>query len=217
MKEYLKISNEDNMELMKRFPDNYFDLAIVDPPYGAGNIKNCTQNKYKTYINEIPKPEYFTELFRVSKNQIVCGGNYFAHLLPPSRGWVCWDKKQPNPKYADGEMLWTSFDVNTKFFRYMTTNIIEGSTNISNGTKQPNIHPTQKPKGLYEWLLKNYAKENYKILDTHLGSGSIALAVDNLNKIEKMNLTLTACELDNDYYNTAIKRINEVTTWESLF
>jgi len=207
----ITITNEDNMLLMARYPDNYFDLAIVDPPYGAGDVKNCTQNKYKTYVNNRPSTEYWDELFRVSKNQIVCGGNYFTDYLKPSRGWVCWDKLQPNPKYADGEMIWTSFNINTKFFRYMTTNVIEGSKNISNGSKKPNIHPTQKPQGLYEWLLMNYAKQGDKILDTHLGSGSIALACHN------RGFELTACELDKDYYEAAIKRIKNHVAQTTLF
>ena len=207
----ITITNEDNMELMSRYPDNYFDLAIVDPPYGAGNIKNCTQNKYKTYINDRPSLDYWNELFRISKNQIVCGGNYFTDFLKPSRGWVCWDKLQPNPKYADGEMIWTSFDINTKFFRYMTTNVIEGSKNISNGSKKPNIHPTQKPQGLYEWLLMNYAESGNKILDTHLGSGSIALACHDYG------FELTACELDKEYYDKAIERITNHVSQQRLF
>ena len=206
-----EVYNEDCMLGMARYPDNHFDLAIVDPPYGAGNIKNCTQNKYRTYINEMPKKEYWDELFRVSKNQIVCGGNYFANLLPASRGWICWDKKQPNPKYADGEMLWTSFDINTKFFRYMTTNVIEGSTNISNGSKLPNIHPTQKPKALYKWILKNYAKENDKILDTHLGSQSSRIACYD------MGFDFVGFELDTEYFEKGNKRFEDFKSQLKLF
>lgn len=207
----IQITNEDNIALMSRYEDNYFDLAIVDPPYAAGSIKNCTQKKYKTYINKRPTLDYWNELFRVSKNQIICGGNYFTDFLKPSRGWICWDKQQPNPKYADGEMIWTSFDINTKFFRYMTTNVIEGSKNISNGSKKPNIHPTQKPQGLYEFLLMNYAKEGDKILDTHLGSGSIALAC------HERGFELTACELDKEYYEASIKRIKDHISQQRLF
>lgn len=207
----IQVTNEDNMELMKRYPNNYFDLAIVDPPYGAGDVKKCTRKNYKTYLNIIPSENYWDELFRVTKNQIVCGGNYFTNYLKPSRGWVCWDKMQPIKRFADGEMIWTSFDVNTKFFRYMMTNVIEGSNNISNGSKKPNIHPTQKPVALYEWLLMNYAKEGDKILDTHLGSGSIAIACHNLG------FELTACELDKDYYEASHKRFKQVTSQTQLF
>ena len=207
----IEITNEDCMDLMARYPDKYFDLAIVDPPYGAGNVKNCTQKKYKTYINNRPNAEYWKELFRVSKNQIVCGGNYFTDFLKPSRGWVCWDKKQPNPKYADGEMIWTSYNVNTKFFRYMTTNVIEGTMNISNGSKKPNIHPTQKPVALYKWLLDKYAKEGDKILDTHLGSMSIAIACHDYG------FELTGCELDKDYYEQGVKRVKNHIAQQKLF
>ena len=199
----INLYNKDCMEALKEFKDNQFDLAIVDPPYGAGDIKNCTQNKYRTYQNNRPDKKYWDELFRISKNQIVCGGNYFTDYLKPSRGWICWDKKQPNPKYADGEMIWTSFNINTKFFRYMTTNVIEGSKNISNGSKKPNIHPTQKPQGLYEFLLMNYAKKGDKILDTHLGSGSIAIACHNLG------FDLEGYELDKEYFEGATKRLKQ--------
>ena len=211
MKEYLKITNEDNMELMKRFPDNYFDLAIVDPPYGIGEDggKCRTRGSKKTngvkkgWDNNIPTEEYFKELFRVSKNQIIWGGNYFTDFLNASRCWLYWQKNMGGD-FADGELAWTSFD-----------KVLKQYTKRSETFNR--IHPTQKPIELYEWTLKNYAGENYNILDTHLGSGSIALAVDSLNKIDKMNLTLTACELDNDYYNDAIKRINIKTNWQSIF
>jgi site-specific DNA-methyltransferase (adenine-specific) len=199
------------MDGMKQIQDKQFDLAIVDPPYGAGDIKNCTQNKYKTYINNRPNSDYWNELFRISKNQIVCGGNYFTDFLKPSRGWVCWDKKQPNPKYADGEMLWTSFETNTKFFRYMTTNVIEGSKNISNGSKKPNIHPTQKPQALYEWLLMNYAESGNKIIDTHLGSQSSRIAA------HKAGLEFVGFELDKDYFDAGNKRFDLYAKQTKLF
>ena len=207
----IELLNMDCLLYMKQCEDKQFDLAIVDPPYGAGNIKNCTQKKYNTYINNRPEKKYWDELFRISKNQIVCGGNYFTDFLKPSRGWVCWDKLQPNPKYADGEMLWTSFDINTKFFRYMTTNVIEGSKNISNGSKKPNIHPTQKPQGLYEWLLMNYAETGNKIIDTHLGSGSIALACYDLK------FDLVGIEIDKEYFDNANKRLEAHKKQLTLF
>ena len=219
MKEYLNITNEDNMELMARYPDNYFDLAIVDPPYGIG-ISGQKENKkgkksdrkfheYKGWDDNIPPEEYFNELFRVSKNQIIWGGNYFVENLKEShKGWIVWDKAQHGLTMSDCELAYSSFDSATRIFVQNRCILMqEGGT----------IHPTQKPVKLYEWLLKNYAKENDKILDTHLGSGSIAIAIDNVNKIEKMNLIFTACELDKDYFNSAMKRIEQQTRQTKLF
>ena len=211
MKEYLKITNEDNMELMKRYPDNHFDLAIVDPPYGINVNHNIGRrkggkhsgNKKFTWDNSIPSKDYFIELKRVSKNQIIWGGNYFTSFLYNSRCWIYW-RKLMGGSFSDGELAWTSFD-----------SVVKEYTFCPKAGKS--IHPTQKPAALYQWLLTNYAEPNFKILDTHLGSGSIAIAVDSVNKIEKMNLTLTACELDKEYYQTATKRIEEQTTWNSLF
>ena len=209
MKEYLKITNECNMELMKRYPDNYFDLAIVDPPYGIDINSSGRLGHYggkgKKWDNEIPNDIYFKELNRVSKNQIIWGGNYFN--LQPTRCFLIWDKQQPEGvSFASCEFAWTSFNKSAKTFYMRPQNADENR-----------IHPTQKPKSLYQWLLTKYAEPNFKILDTHLGSGSIAIAVDSVNKIEKMNLTLTACELDREYYQTATQRIEEQTTWNSLF
>lgn len=211
----MKITNEDNMELMERYPDNHFDLAIVDPPYGIGiniNIgrrkgdKKSEYHKFSGNDKSIPSKSYFDELFRVSKEQIVWGGNYMTDYLYPSPCWLMWDKGfSEDVTFAQYELAWSSFKTSAKKYDY-------------NSAKNRNrIHPTQKPVKLYEWLLKNYAKENYKILDTHLGSGSIAIAIDNVNKIEKMNLSFTACELDKDYFNSAIKRINEQTRQQKLF
>jgi len=198
----MKITNECNMKLMSRYEDNHFDLAIVDPPYGIGMSKGAGETRGegkkkadlytpKDWDAERPKESYFIEVQRVSKNQIIWGGNYFADLLPASRCWLYW-RKQMGGNYSDGELAWTSFDMILKEY-----------------TKRPQqgdrIHPTQKPVKLYEWLLMNYAKEGDKILDTHLGSGSIAIACHNL----KYNLT--ACELDKEYYEAAMKRLNNHT------
>ena len=183
------ITNEDNMELMARYEDNHFDLAIVDPPYGIGISNNPVrqQHKKKEWDNEIPTKKYFDELFRVSKNQIIWGGNYFD--LPPTQGFFIWDKKQPHDfSLAMCEMAWSSLQKPAKMW---TLSVLK---------ERNKIHPTQKPIELYEWLLINNAKEGDKILDTHLGSGSIALACHNLG------YDLTACELDKDYYDAAIKR-----------
>ncbi len=212
MKEYLKITNEDNMELMKRFPDNYFDLAIVDPPYGIGGGSN-TKKMNVEWDSTTPDKSYFIELCRVSKNQIIWGANYMSAKIPfNSTHTIIWDKENGDSFMSDGEVAFTSFKKQTtKFFRLFWM------SNMMKAKEKPLIHPTQKPIQMYEWLLKTYAKENDKILDTHLGSGSIAIAVDIVNKIEKMNLTLTACELDKEYYETATKRIEEQTNWQSLF
>ena len=195
----LTITNEDNMELMKRYPDNYFDLAIVDPPYGLGNKTTSGGSKRNSnarfeehkWDDEIPKDDYFEELFRVSKKQIIWGGNYFPYIWKNGcRGLITWDKMVYIPTMSQIEYAWFSEDKLPK--------LVKINNNDSN-----RLHPTQKPVKLYEWLLMNYAKEGDKILDTHLGSGSIALACHNLG------YDLTACELDKEYFDKAIKRINE--------
>ena len=195
---FLSLFHADCMEIMKQYPDKYFDLAIVDPPYGIGISSNPIrqQHKKKQWDNEIPSIEYFEELKRVSKNQIIWGGNYFP--LPPTQCFYIWDKKQPHDfSLAMCEMAWTSFSKPAKIW------------NLSVLKEQNKIHPTQKPVEIYEWLIKNNAEPNQKILDTHLGSGSIALAVDKANQLDKMNLHLTACEIDKEYIDKAIKRISE--------
>ena len=202
----ITITNEDNMELMARYEDNHFDLSIVDPPYGikrlqsGGMPKNSGFKKWdrKEWDLEIPKKEYFNELFRVSKNQIIWGGNYFTEYLYPSQGWVFWFK-QKGMTFADGELCWTSFDRATRQY------------DMSGMGGSGRIHPTQKPTKLYEWLLMHYAKEGDKILDTHLGSGSIAISCHN------RGFELTACELDKEYYNAAIKRINQHKAQLTMF
>jgi len=215
------------MELMARYEDNYFDLAIVDPPYGIGfdgghkptqgkSGKSNTFNKEKIlykkggWDNKRPSIEYFNELKRVSKNQIIWGGNYFADLLEPKKGWIYWDKKitnANNTNYSDGELAYTSFDCILRKYTYDWI----GFGYLNNPQKQKKIHPTEKPISLYEWLLMNYSKEGDKILDTHLGSGSIAIACHNLG------YDLTACELDKEYYDAAIKRIEQHKAQQRLF
>ena len=204
----MKITNEDNMELMKRYEDNHFDLAIVDPPYGIGDkFKGGNSGKMnfnevveKGWDNETPSKEYFNELKRVSKNQIIWGGNYFLDNLGNTRCFICWDKKiSEDFTLAMAELAWTSFDKLAKIFRMSVP---------KTGGK---IHPTQKPVKLYEWLLMNYAKEGDKILDTHLGSGSIAIACHN------RKFDLTACELDTEYYTKAMERIEQHKKQLTLF
>ena len=195
----MEITNEDNMKLMSRYKDNYFDLAIVDPPYnikswsatGNHSLSQKEIDKLKSWESE-PKQEYFNELFRVSKNQIIWGANHFFDFLGKATTFICWDKKNRNCHFADAELGWTSFK--------------NGKVTIFDNYKKTSgnrIHPTQKPVKLYEWLLDKYAKENDKILDTHLGSGSIAIACHNLG------YDLTACELDQEYYKSAMKRIKQ--------
>ena len=196
----LKITNEDNMELMARYPDNYFELAIVDPPYGIGISSNPVRQKHKKKIwdNSIPNKEYFNELFRVSKNQIIWGGNYFD--LPPTQGFFIWDKKQPHDfSLAMCEYAWSSIQKPAKMW------------SLSIHKEQNKIHPTQKPVELYKWILENNAKQGDKILDTHLGSGSIAIACHDYG------FDLTACELDKEYFDKALQRINNHTAQQKLF
>jgi site-specific DNA-methyltransferase (adenine-specific) len=209
--EKIKVTNEDNMELMSRYPDNHFDLAIVDPPYGIGadnmtmgSGKNKKFKKGKTWDNLTPKKEYFEELKRVSKNQIIWGGNYFTDKLKPSRCWLFWDKGiYGDCDFADGELAWTSFDKVLRIAKIRYKGFL--------GADKIRIHPTQKPVKLYEWLLMNYAKEGDKIIDTHFGSGSIAIACQHLG------FDLTACELDKEYFETSIKRIKQQIAQQRLF
>jgi site-specific DNA-methyltransferase (adenine-specific) len=191
------------MELMSRYPDNYFDLAIVDPPYGIDINSSGTHFKEKYDIKEwdksTPSTEYFNELKRVSKNQIVWGGNYFLDRLGNCKCFIIWDKKiAEDMSFAMCEMAWTSFKNGAKIYKNTATQINR-------------IHPTQKPVKLYEWLLIRYAKEGDKILDTHLGSGSIAIACHNL----KFNLT--ACELDKDYFDASLKRLHNHQSQLTMF
>jgi site-specific DNA-methyltransferase (adenine-specific) len=209
----ITITNEDNMLLMARYPDNYFDLAIVDPPYGINAAKekftpkNGTWNgkkkvgyKTKNWDSEIPNQEYFNELFRVSKNQIIWGGNYFGLI----GGYIFWDKKETMPTYTQGELAYCSIINKVDKFEFLWSG-------YKKQEQETRIHPTQKPVALYKWILDKYAKEGDKILDTHLGSGSIAIACHDY-KYE-----LTACELDKEYYDKAIQRITNHTNQQKLF
>ena len=216
----IQITNEDNMELMARYPDNYFDLAIVDPPYGLGfgtfNRTNKTSNgtrvKANKYKNDncddsIPNDEYFIELKRVSKNQIVWGGNYFPYLWKYGcKGFIFWYKGNPVPNFADGELAYTSFNKVAKQFDFRYYGNLQGKTSAD-----VKYHPTQKPIELYKWLLDNYATQGDKILDTHLGSGSIAIACHDYK------FDLTACELDKEYFDKAMQRINNHMAQQKLF
>ncbi len=196
----INLHNKDCMDALKEFKDNEFDLAIVDPPYGIGDkFKGGNSGKMnfnevvkKGWDNAIPNKEYFDELKRVSKNQIIWGGNYFLDNLGNTRCFICWDKKVSEDfTLAMGELAWTSFDKLAKIFR------------MSVPKTAGKIHPTQKPVKLYEWILMKYAKEGDKILDTHLGSGSIAIACHNLG------FDLEGYELDTEYFKAASKRLKE--------
>lgn len=199
----IEITNEDNMALMARYPDKYFDLAIVDPPYGInmamghkGSDKRGDKNKYKSFSgcdNQIPNAEYFAELKRVSKNQIVWGANYMTEYLEPTPCFIVWDKVQPEAfSMAMCEYAWTSFKSPAKIYK---KRIVNADT--------IRIHPTQKPASLYKWILDKYAKAGDKILDTHLGSGSISIACHDYG------FDLTACELDKEYFEAAVKRLKD--------
>jgi len=214
----LNITNEDNMQLMARYEDNYFDLAIVDPPYGinadkkrgdTGKNSHIKQKDYHfgNWDNEIPPKKYFLELKRVSKNQIIWGGNYFLDYLNSTSCFIVWDKKNGENLYADCELAWCSFNSAVRKFDWRWHGFLQQNMK----QKQNRIHPTEKPIQLYEWLLMNYAKEGDKILDTHLGSGSIAIACHNLG------FDLTACELDKEYYEASMKRINNHKAQITLF
>jgi len=199
----MKITNEDNMELMTRYEDNHFDLAIVDPPYGGNDAiglkDNTSTNKqatkrtnYNVFENVAPTIEYFNELKRVSKNQIIWGVNFYDNYNL-SGGRLVWDKK--GTAFGRAEMAYLSMTKSVNICEIIWNGMIQHDMK----NKETRIHPTQKPVKLYEWLLINYAKEGDKILDTHLGSGSIALACHNLK------FDLTACELDKDYYEASMK------------
>lgn len=195
----------DCMEGMREFPDNFFDLAIVDPNYGIGEDGGKQRTRGSKKLNgvkknwdkEPPKKEYFDELIRVSKNQIIWGANHFISRIPyDSPCWVIWDKLDYGSDFADFEMAWTSFKTAAKSFRY--------SRQANQGRKNnPRIHPTQKPVQLYKWLLRNYAQSDFKILSTHVGSASDLIA------FEDFGCDYVGYEIDKDYYESALKRLNQ--------
>lgn len=214
----IELLNCDCMEYMAGLSDKAFDLAIVDPPYGIGadnknNGKNSNRhektslaklNTYKVgWDNIIPDEKYFDELKRVSKHRIIWGANYFGFV----GGFLVWDKKVTMPTYSDGEVAYCSKINSVKIFEYQWHGMLQGDMK----NKEERIHPTQKPVALYKWLLKNYAKEGDKILDTHLGSGSSAIAA------HQMGFDFVGCEIDKDYYDAAVNRFNEAKKQQSLF
>jgi len=204
---------------MSRYPNKYFDLAIVDPPYGIGESSNDNKSrsklgKSKNYGNKnwddsAPNQDYFNELKRVSKNQIIWGANHFIENIPKANSscWVIWDKLNGENDFADCEIAYCSFKTAVRKIEFRWHGMLQGDMK----NKETRIHPTQKPAALYKWLLDKYAKPGDKILDTHLGSGSIAIACHDYS------FDLTACELDLDYYDSAMKRIKNHTAQTSLF
>ena len=206
------VHNEDCLQALKLYPDKYFDLAVVDPPYGinvnmnAGRKKESKnkKRKVKKWDLSIPEKEYFIELFRVSKNQIIFGANYFTEFLPSSMGWIFWDKCVAEKcSFSDGELAFSSYD------RALKKAVIPYSGFI--GMEQEKFHPTTKPVKLYNWILKNYAKQGDLILDTHLGSGSSRIAA------YKAGLNFVGFEIDAEYYEKQEKRFNDFKSQLRMF
>jgi len=223
--------NMDCMEAMRAMPDGAFDLAVVDPVYGdvpkggyitgksQGGVGPHPQHGAQLWEQQKTGQEYFTELFRVSKNQIIFGGNYFMReIARDSQGWIVWDKCHPEGiKFADAELAWTSFDCATRIFRFLWNGMLQGTH--GNGTKaqgdkrknEKRIHPTQKPVALYTWIFSRYAKPGDKILDTHLGSGSSRIAAHDLG------LDFVGYEIDPDYFAAQEKRFEAHAAQLTLF
>ena len=217
--EKIYIENCDNMQLMARYPDKYFDLAIVDPPYGIGedgekNHSRSKQAKAKKYTpkkwdSSAPEKEYFNELLRVSKYVVIWGANHFIQEIPKanSSSWIVWDKQNGDNDFADCELAWTNHNTAVRKFEFRWAGMLQGDMK----NKEVRIHPTQKPAALYKWILDKYAKQGDKILDTHLGSGSIAIACHDYG------FDLVACELDKEYYDKAMERINNHVAQLQMF
>jgi len=213
----LDLRNMDCMELMKQFPNKHFDLAIVDPPYGIGEDgrNNHTRSKlakakdyreYSRYDNETPDKPYFDELMRVSKNQIIWGGNYFIRHLTDTSCFVVWDKNNGDNDFADCELAWTSFDSACRKFKWTWNGMLQEDMK----NKEERIHPNHKPVALYKFLLNEYAKKGDKILDTHLGGMSIAVACHDYG------FDLTGSEIDKQHFTNGMKRINNYVSQLSL-
>lgn len=209
---------EDCMIGMARYPDKHFDLAIVDPPYGIGEdgLKNHSRGKLtkptlytpKNWDNEPPKAEYFSELFRVSKNQIIWGANHFIERINKNSScWLVWDKQNGDNDFADCELAWTSFGGAVRKFNFRWAGMLQGDMK----NKEQRTHPTQKPTKLYDWLIHNYAKQGDKILDTHLGSGSSRIAA------YKGGFNFTGFEIDKEYFEAQEKRFNNFKAQLTLF
>lgn len=217
--------NMDCMEFMRSVPDRYFDLAIVDPPYFKGVNKSGYYGKgysslgvkrakhYDTLPHwDIPDENYFFELARISKNQIIWGANHFAgRFNSSSSGWIVWDKDNGKSSFSDGELAYTSFDRALRIFKYIWNGMHQGSYGGNVKLNEKRIHPTQKPTALYYWLLNNYAKPGQRIFDSHLGSGSHAAAANWLG------FDLTATEIDKGMFNASINWISQELRQERIF
>lgn len=215
------VYNMDNMEFMRQMPDGYYSLAVVDVPYGIGEdgaknhsrCKICKPRLYKAkeWDSEPPPAEYFNELFRISKHQIIFGANHFISRMPyDSSCWIIWDKVNGQTDFADCEMAWTSFNTAVRKFTFMWNGMMQG-TPLNGAILQGNIklrehriHPTQKPIALYDWIYKNYLPNGGRVIDTHLGSGS-----NRISAHKRGNIIFDACELDTDYFNDGNKRYDE--------
>ena len=214
----IKLINDDCMNVMKDYEDNHFDLAICDPPYGLGEdgaknhsrglLAKATKYASKNWDKNPPTKEYFDELIRISKNQIIFGANHFISRIPyDSSCWIVWDKDNAGTDFADCELAWTSLNGAVRKFRFRWNGMLQEDMK----NKEIRIHPTQKPVKLYEWLLNNYAEKGQKILDTHLGSGSIAIAC------HYFGVDLVGIEIDKEYYDKAKDRIDKLTIQATLF
>lgn len=211
-----EIYNIDCIEGMKQYPDKYFDLAIVDPPYGIGmdnqkvrskpnrpnSIARAGINQYNksSWDFDIPSKKYFSELYRISVNQIIWGANYFCEFIPNGKGWIYWDKQMGDNNFSSGEFAYQSIKIKSSYFSYPSMRV-----------QNTRIHPTQKPIQLYKWLLLNYAKKGDKILDTHLGSGSSRIAAYD------MGYEFIGFELDQNYFEASDKRFKDHISQLSLF
>ena len=220
----IQLFNADNMEVMKQYPDKYFDICIIDPPYGIGEdgLKNHSRGKLakttkftpKDWDSDTPTQEFFNELIRVSKHQIIFGANHFISKLPfDSSCWIVWDKVNGESDFADCELAYTSFDTAVRQFTFRWAGMLQQDMK----NKEERIHPTQKPVALYSWIIKNYVKHNMKILDTHLGSGSQTIAIDKANTIENMNLEFIGIEIDSEYFNDSVKRFKNYKQQKTIF
>lgn len=222
-----EVHHIDCMEFMATLPDKFFDLAIVDPPYGIGegNKKNVTRSCYTGFVgsrakkwvkakdygggewdHKTPDPEYFSRLFRVSVNQIIWGANHFGNL-PPTSCWIVWDKDNGESDQSDCELAWTSFNTAVRKFKYKWQGLLQENMK----DKEKRIHPTQKPVALYKWILKNYAKPGDKIFDSHMGSQSSRIAAYD------MGFDYWGCELDKDYFDAGCKRFEQFKSQMKIF
>lgn len=208
-----KVFNMDCIEGMKQYPDNYFDLAVVDPPYGVG--ETWKKNKHSKFAkhnssyknNSIPDQSYFIELFRVSKHQIIWGANYYINYLPADNHWICWDKHRDfkTQHASEGELAWHSFNIPIRIIKKMWNGACVCE-------KRSGIHPHEKPVGLYDWIYKNYLPNGGKVIDTHLGSGSNRIAAHKAG-----NIDFTGYEIDKDYFDAADKRYQDFIKQLTLF